>query len=57
LEMGKRMSQGSEEERHKKLARLIRKVAKDVFYELMDEHLCDYEHKEKPAEEVSDYGS
>jgi len=51
------MSQGSEEERHKKLARLIRKVAKDVFYELMDEHLCDYEHKEKPAEEVSDYGS
>jgi len=51
------MSQDSEEEKHKKLVRLIRKVAKDVFYELMDEHLDDYEHKEKPAEEVPVYES
>jgi len=54
--MGKRMSHGSEEEKHKKLVQLTRKVAKDVFYELMDEHLDDYEHEEKPAEEVPDYG-
>jgi len=51
------MSQDSEGEKHKKLVQLIRKVAKDVFYELMDEHLDDYEHKEKPAEEVSVYES
>lgn len=49
MEMGERMSQDSEEVKHKKLVRLIRKVAKDVFCELMDEHLDDYEHKEKPA--------
>lgn len=42
----------SEEEEHKKLVRLIRRIAKDVFYELMDEHLTDYEHKENPSEEV-----
>jgi len=51
------MRQGSEEEKHKKLVQLIRKVAKDVFYELMDEHLDDCEHKEKPAEEVPVYES
>ncbi|MBS7632218.1 hypothetical protein KEJ15_01155 [Candidatus Bathyarchaeota archaeon] len=51
------MSQGSVEKKHKKLVKLIRKVAKDVFYELMNEHLDDYEHKRKPAEEVSDYES
>jgi hypothetical protein len=44
----------SEEEEHKKLVRLIRRVAKDVFYELMDEHFEDYAHKEKekPAEAI-----
>jgi len=51
------MSQDSEEEKHRKLVRLIRKVAKDLFYELMDEHLDDYEHKGKPAGEVADYES
>jgi len=45
----------AEEEKHKKLVQLIRRIAKDVFYELMDEHLEDYEHKEKPAEEVLDH--
>lgn len=29
----------SGEEKHKELVELIRRVAKDVFYELMDEHL------------------
>jgi len=42
----------AEEEEHRKLVRLIRRIAKDVFYELMDEHLTDYEHKENRAEEV-----
>jgi len=53
------MSQDSEEEKHRKLVPLIRKVAKDVLYELMDEHLDGYEHKEKPAEreEVPDHES
>jgi hypothetical protein len=37
----------SERER---LVRLIKRVARDVAYEVMDEHLDDYEHKEKPAE-------
>lgn len=57
MEMGAGMSQDSEEKKKKKLVQLILKVAKDVFYELMDEHLDDYEHKEKPAEEVPDYES
>lgn len=39
----------SEEEENEKLVELIRRIAKDAFYELMDEHLADYEHKEKPA--------
>jgi hypothetical protein len=29
---------------------LIRQVAKEAAYEVLDEHLSDYEHKEKPAE-------
>jgi hypothetical protein len=33
------------------LVRLIRRVARDLFFELIDEHLDDYEHKEKPARE------
>lgn len=55
--MGKRMSQDPQKEKHKKLVQLIHKVAKDVFYELMDEHLDNYEHKEKPAEEGPDHES
>lgn len=42
----------SEEEKHKKLVWLIRRTAKDVFYELTDEHLEDYKHKLKPATNV-----
>ncbi len=36
--------------RHKRFVELIRQVAHDVAYEVMDEHLDDYKHKEKPAE-------
>jgi hypothetical protein len=45
------MSEDSEEQ-HKRLVELIRKIAKEVCYEILDEHLADYTHKEKPAEEV-----
>jgi hypothetical protein len=38
----------SERER---LVRLIRRVARDVAYEIIDEHLDGYEHEEKPAED------
>jgi len=40
---------------HKRLVELIRRVARDVDYEVKDEHLDDYEHKEKPAE-VFEFG-
>jgi len=46
--------EGSE---HERLVRLIRRVASDVAYEVMDEHLDDYEHKEKPAEDLEFGGS
>jgi hypothetical protein len=35
----------------KQLQRLIRRLAREVAWEVIDEHLCDYEHKEKPAED------
>jgi hypothetical protein len=34
----------------KKRLNLIRQIAKEAAYEVLDEHLSDYEHKEKPAE-------
>jgi len=40
--------EGSE---HECLVRLIRRVARDVAYEVIDEHLDDYEHEEKPGED------
>jgi hypothetical protein len=39
-----------EDSEHEKLFCLIRRIAKEVAWEIMDEHLDDYEHKEKPAE-------
>ena len=38
----------AEDSEHEKLVRLIREIA----WEVIDEHLDDYEHKEKPAKEV-----
>lgn len=35
--------------KHKELVRLIRRIAKEEAYEVMDEHLDDYEHKEKTS--------
>jgi len=44
------------EMRNKKLEQLIRRIAKEVAYEVLDEHLNDYEHKEKPLKEFEAYG-
>ena len=42
-------------EEEKKLADLIRQIAREVCYEILDEHLADYKHKSRPAsEEVLD---
>jgi hypothetical protein len=38
-------------EKNKKLVQIIRQIAKEVCYEILDEHLEDYEHKEKPPNE------
>jgi len=42
----------TEDSRREELVLLIRRIAGEVAYELLDEHLGDYEHKEKLAEEV-----
>ncbi|MCX8177954.1 MAG: hypothetical protein N3F10_06655 [Candidatus Bathyarchaeota archaeon] len=33
----------------RRLVRLIRRIAKEAACEALDEHLRDYEHKEKPV--------
>lgn len=45
----------SENEENKEFIELIRRIAKDLFWELMDEHLEDYEHKEKQSKELLDH--
>ncbi|MCW3983998.1 MAG: hypothetical protein NWE96_08375 [Candidatus Bathyarchaeota archaeon] len=34
------------------LVELIRRIAREEAWQIMDEHLDDYEHKEKPSEDV-----
>jgi len=34
------------------LVELIRRIARDEAWQVMDEHLSNYEHQEKPPEEV-----
>jgi hypothetical protein len=36
--------------KHKELIRLIRRIAREEAYDIIDEHLDDYEHKEKASE-------
>jgi hypothetical protein len=40
------------EEKHKKLIRLIRKISREEAYSVLDEHLDDFRHEEQSAEEV-----
>jgi hypothetical protein len=35
------------EDNRKELTRLMRSIAREVAYEVIDEHLEDYEHKQK----------
>ena len=41
------MSEDSDVEEHKRLVRLIRQIAREEAYAVLDEHLSDYEHKQK----------
>jgi len=40
----------SEDSKREELICLIRRLAREVAWEVIDEHLDDYEHEEKPAE-------
>jgi hypothetical protein len=44
------MSEDSELKQRKKLLQLIRQIAREEAYAVLDEHLSDYEHKQKPPE-------
>jgi len=42
-------------EEEKQLIELIRRIAKEVCYEILDEHLTDYKHKLRPgSQEVTE---
>jgi len=41
---------------HEKLVQLIRRIAREEAYEAIDEHLDEYEHKEKPMEDFETEG-
>jgi hypothetical protein len=45
------MSENSEE---KKLVELIRRIAREVCSEILEEHLTDYEHKESVEEVIEE---
>jgi len=36
----------------RRLVRLMRKIAREEAWQVMDEHVTDYEHKTKPSEEL-----
>lgn len=38
------------EKRHKHLVRLIRRIAREEAYQVLDEHMEGYERRETPAE-------
>ena len=40
-----------DEAERKKLIRLVRKVARETAWEVIDEHIEEYEHKEKLAKD------
>jgi len=44
------MAETDEEEIGKQLISLIRRIAREEAYEVIDEHLEDYEHKERKAD-------
>ncbi len=44
------MTDRIQNEKHAQLIRLIRKIAREEAWQTIDEHLNDYIHREKPAE-------
>ena len=42
----------NEKSDYTRLIELIRRVAREEAWQAIDEHLSDYEHKEKPAEDA-----
>ncbi len=44
------MTERIQSEKHAQLIRLIRKIAREEAWQTIDEHLNDYLHIEKPAE-------
>ena len=45
------MNEDSKREERKRLVQLIRRLAREEAYNVLDEHLSDYEHKQKPISE------
>ncbi len=42
----------SEEPNRQQLIRLIRKIAREEIWQALDDHLDDYEHKERPEADL-----
>ena len=42
----------NEKSDYTRLVELIRRIAREEAWQAIDEHLSDYEHKEKPAEDA-----
>lgn len=45
----------SEEMSREKLVALIRRIAREEAYVALDEHITDFEHKERPPEDLIEY--
>jgi len=45
------MNEDSKREERRRLVQLIRRLAREEAYNVLDEHLSDYEHTQKPISE------
>ena len=45
----------TEEMSREKLVALIRRIAREEAYVALDEHIEEYEHKERPPEDLVEY--
>lgn len=46
------MALNSQDSKHERLVGLIRRIVSEEAWEAIGEHLDDYEHKQKPAEDL-----
>lgn len=51
------MAVNSRDSKYERLVWLVRRIAREEAWEAIDEHLDDYEHKEKPPEDLELEGS